>query len=785
MSKRRCILAIMFIALGFCWYAYPWVHPEPGLVRISLTSTSDAYVFQGDPGRNYGSDASLMVSPVKDMTVRAFVKFDLKEIPPGSKLMSASLKLYVVSTTSAQRTYECSVADRDWAENVVNWNNQPSVVSGTSVPSIVPQAGKWMSWDVKGSVSQFLVGVKNFGWSIKDSIEGISPTLAAAPPTTSFASRENRQNKPTLEISFYSPKLSLSGPASANTGSWVKLTVERRDYDNNPITKGDLKVQLSTSSPSGRFSLRERGSEVREITIPNGKSSSDFYYVDDTAGTATIRADTNQYRDEYYEAGVLQLRVEPTETEGPSVTITATPQRAKETEVISISIEVSDPSGVDKVRVYQSGTRLGGPPLERTQITEFSCGMQTSPPILTTSSGPFPGMHTLFFEAEATDRYGNVGKGMTTVTILAPPPKRSCGCRESDKVTVPGADAFTPWDSIATGDVLGDGRDEVIVAEDDGGGRLFVYTWNLETGSFEAVRFAGDQIFSKVRYTHYDRLAVGDVIGDEKDEILIAVDEDGEGGTIYIYQIGPPPGYELTLLQQIDLNTLGIKFTHFDALLVGDLWVDYETSGAAIEKDEIIIARDDDEKLFVIDTGRISEGTDGIIGHYEFAAPSEGGFDEFRITAKTDNEDDDDNGHDEIAVANFLGDEYEEIMYADNNRDRLYIFGFKSYMEGTQLKYRIEIVRQFHIEFTKYDGMCVGDVLGDSKPEILMFRDEDRVALIYDPFLGVIKMQYIFYSPHDGVAAGDVVGSGKDLIFVGADDDNSIRISYSEEFWEG
>ncbi|MBO3810077.1 MAG: hypothetical protein FGF50_10870, partial [Candidatus Brockarchaeota archaeon] len=382
-------------------------------------------------------------------------------------------------------------------------------------------------------------------------------------------------------------------------------------------------------------------------------------------------------------------------------------------------------------------------------------------------SGPFPGMRIVEFEAEATDKYGNTGRGSTSVTIIHPPPKRTCGCRVSYSLKMKDVKVWTQWDSIATGDVIGDGRDEVIVAQDDDGGRLFVYTWNAEENALEPLKFSSEA-FTKIRFTHYDRMAVGNVMGDEKDEILIAVDEDGEAGVIYIYQVKQAAdGCELTLVSSIDLDAFGCKFTHFDAFLVGNVFNDDE-------QDEAILVRDDDDKLFVF-----KPAATGSFAIHTFTAPA--GFDEFRYTGETDNENDDDNGHDEIAVANLFGDDAEEIVYAPNHEDKLYVFSFKQ-SGGTWV---MEVAYRLPVEFTKYDAMSVGDVLGDPRPEILFFRDEDRVVLIYDVLLGPIKLQYIFYSKYDGVATGDVVGLGKGQILVATDDVNDIRLAYSEELWEG
>ncbi|MEM2945500.1 MAG: DNRLRE domain-containing protein [Thermoproteota archaeon] len=766
--RKLFILCLLLFIIGFSGYVLLYSSPGPGLCTASLQPTADAYVAENNPTVNYGSETSLTVSPGLKTVCRSLVKFDLTQMPPGSKLVSASLKLYVTSTMASGRTYECYLLNGDWAERSVTWNSQPGAVSGFTVDSTVPAAGSWISWNVVSSVSQILAGIRsNFGWGLKDKIEGVRETLAAPAPRTVFPSRESQTNKPTLEISFYPPKLTISGPASAYVETWVKLTVERRDADNQPINRGDLRVQLSSSSPSGKFALSEGGSQIIELTIPNGASKKDFYYYDTRVGSATITADTNQYRADYYEEGRFSITLETKDVEGPKVTIKAIPEKVREDGKVTVVVDASDPSGMERVKVLQRAVTLDGRLLEQSLFMETYVGYFPTSFHKEAESGSFPGMRMVEFEAEATDKYGNIGKSSTSVIIIHPPPKRNCGCRVSYSLKSDGVKVWGTWDSIATGDVVVDGRDEVIVVQDDDDGRLFVYTWNSEKSVLEPLKFSG-QVFTKVKFTAYDRMAVGNVMGDEKDEILIAIDEAGEAGMIYIYQLKPAAdGYEPTLISYIDLETFGCKLTHFDALLVGNVFNDDE-------QDEIILVRDDDGRLFVFDP----TPTGSFIMH-TFTVPVD--LDEFRYTHHTDNEEDDDNGHDEIAVANIFGDSAEEIVYAANHENMLYVFSFKQ-SGGTWM---VEVLYKLPVEFTKYDAMSVGDVLGDSRPEILFFRDEDRLVLIYDVLLGPIKLQYIFYSKYDGVATGDIVGLGKKQILVATDDENDIRLAYSDELREG
>ncbi len=82
-------------------------------------------------------------------------------------------------------------------------------------------------------------------------------------------------------------------PWSLNAGNWAgPFTLQRQDASGNPVTSGNLTVNLSTTSPhgKGKFSLTMGGVAITQIIIPDGTSTSQFYYYDETAGIWTITA---------------------------------------------------------------------------------------------------------------------------------------------------------------------------------------------------------------------------------------------------------------------------------------------------------------------------------------------------------------------------------------------------------------------------------------------------------------------------------------------------------------
>jgi hypothetical protein len=123
-------------------------------------------------------------------------------------------------------------------------------------------------------------------------------------------------------------------------------------------------------------------------------------------------------------------------------------------------------------------------------------------------------------------------------------------------------------DALAVGNVFGDEFEEIILLDQHGDDSLlYIYDGR---GTL--------LMTTQVRYTPYDAMAVGDVLGDEREEIIIAVDEDH---VIYLYD---------AVLGRLKIQ-YARKMTPVDALAAGDL--------GGGPKDEILLAIDDDDKIYV------------------------------------------------------------------------------------------------------------------------------------------------------------------------------------------
>lgn len=143
--------------------------------------------------------------------------------------------------------------------------------------------GGWIKIKYDNVTAPSITGVKTF--TTKSRVEsGQTLTNISTQPTVNVIAPP-----PATKLVFIAP----APPWSLNAGNWAgPLTVERQDASGNPVTNGNLTVNLSTTSPheKGKFSLTSGGTAITSLTIPDGSSIAQFYYYDETAGTWIITA---------------------------------------------------------------------------------------------------------------------------------------------------------------------------------------------------------------------------------------------------------------------------------------------------------------------------------------------------------------------------------------------------------------------------------------------------------------------------------------------------------------
>jgi hypothetical protein len=87
--------------------------------------------------------------------------------------------------------------------------------------------------------------------------------------------------------------------------------------------------------------------------------------------------------------------------------------------------------------------------------------------------------------------------------------------------------------------------------------------------------------------------------------------------------------------------------------------------------------------------------------------------------------------------------------------------------------------RAWTVQFTNYDGFTLGDIDGDGVDEVIIVRDEEGRAYLYEPTDGsLIRSFPCRFTRYDGLASGDVDGDGVDEIITAVDDDGAEGMIY-------
>lgn len=302
MNSNKKILSFLTLLIILCSvtpYIATNAAPTPVYPNIgTFPPTDDALVSELYADTNYGSKDYIAVGgeATDGHTRRSFIMFDLSNIPPGSVIDYATLRLYMDTPPSVSRTLNCYRINMDpvWTEESITWNNQPLGVLEASTSAGTSEG--WLSLNVKASVEKFTSrdasGAPNFGWMLRDSQESTAPRYT-------MHSKEYSSSglRPYIQVKYYPPHLEVSTGGTVEAGHWVKMTVYRKTYNNDPVTRDALNVKLSSTSTSTnkKFALTSGGAAITQLTIPDGSGSKDFYYYDDTAGTWTIKVWTDEF----------------------------------------------------------------------------------------------------------------------------------------------------------------------------------------------------------------------------------------------------------------------------------------------------------------------------------------------------------------------------------------------------------------------------------------------------------------------------------------------------------
>lgn len=165
---------------------------------LKLYPAGDAYVLPETESATHGTEPVLIFGRIvsgKEVILHlVYLKFDLGQLP-DLKIVEAKLKIYGKDPQGYPLGQLCNIADQNWNENKIVWENRPSFVASLIFYERNLVEG-WNEFDVTSYVEESLAGIRYLSFGFW-------------PPTTTdtyliiFASEEADDFQPYLEITYY------------------------------------------------------------------------------------------------------------------------------------------------------------------------------------------------------------------------------------------------------------------------------------------------------------------------------------------------------------------------------------------------------------------------------------------------------------------------------------------------------------------------------------------------------------------------------------------------------
>lgn len=192
-----CLLLLFGLVPGYAPAHAAEGDGTDGGQTMALYPTDDAYARGGtNADINYGSDVDLVVKRVPTIPSdnrESYLKFDLQSVP--GPISSAKLVFYGAVTDangSENDIHLYGVADDQWTEGALTWNNKPAGGSEISPAITLNKTRQWRSMDVTSYVQGESLGDRIASMVLADDNNGLIMKIDS----------KERPNKPYLEIEF-------------------------------------------------------------------------------------------------------------------------------------------------------------------------------------------------------------------------------------------------------------------------------------------------------------------------------------------------------------------------------------------------------------------------------------------------------------------------------------------------------------------------------------------------------------------------------------------------------
>jgi len=425
-------------------------------ITTNLIAVADSYVVSTNANANFGTNTTLQVETNSTTVIfDTFLKFDLSSV---TNMSGAKLRIFAaMSGSGSAGTTAYSVADTNWGETSITWNNKPARSNSLGNVTVSGTTAAWYVIDVTSFVNSEKLAGRNL----------ISIGLHNPTNSTVFIkvnSREASTNKVQLLISITNsaPAANITTPANNAvfvTPANIPITAAASDTDGTisqvEIFQGTTSLGVFTSAP---YSLT--WSNVLSGSYGLTARATDNYGLITTSAVVTVIADN-----------------------APTVTLTAPVNGANfpvSSTNLTLTASASDSDGtISQVEFFQGSTSLG---------------VKTGSPYQITWTNATTGVYAL--TARATDNLGIISTSSVNTIVVDNPPMVT--------LTVPtGGSTFTVPTNITVTATASDSDGTVIEVDFYAGtawigasqGSPYTITWsNAPAGTFALTATATDNL---------------------------------------------------------------------------------------------------------------------------------------------------------------------------------------------------------------------------------------------------------------------------------------------------
>lgn len=212
------LAALSFLALGL-----PAAQAQiPQTVSIiALTPSADACVLEGYPNVNLGGTSDMWAGYDDDFLnppgkiARSYIAFPSPAIPAGQQVITASLRIYHVSTWDIPDSLDHITAyavNAAWTEAGITWNSAPAWGPAYGGADVGFEIGSWYELDVTELVRDWTAGRRpNYGIVLRGE-EASGPDAS----WRGFSTKEG-DNPPQLVIAYGPPATTTPTPSRTHT----------------------------------------------------------------------------------------------------------------------------------------------------------------------------------------------------------------------------------------------------------------------------------------------------------------------------------------------------------------------------------------------------------------------------------------------------------------------------------------------------------------------------------------------------------------------------------------